>query len=68
MGFFKALLITLTEGSENYMRRHKELYPEQYSQQPTKDKEQSTDDSSEVDALMTLPESDILLPPDSEEF
>ena len=65
MGFLKALLISLTEGSESYIKRH----PEIYSQQPkTETTDRERDDESEGDALMTLPESDILLPPDSEEF
>ncbi|MCW4047581.1 MAG: hypothetical protein NWE99_08495 [Candidatus Bathyarchaeota archaeon] len=47
------------------MRRHKDLYPEINSQQPP---ETLDDDISEGDGLMTLEESDILLPPDNPEF
>ncbi len=65
MGFLKALLITLTEGSESYIKRHPEIYSQQ-SKQPTE--ETLDDDLSDGDGLMTLEESDILLPPDNPEF
>ncbi len=61
--FLKALLITLTEGSESYIKRH----PEIYNQQSEQSIEANLDDTDEGDGLMTLEESDILLPPDNPE-
>lgn len=58
MGFLKALLIALTEGSESYLKRHPEIYNQQL-EQPAEDKENLDldDTEGELDLTMTTEES-----------
>jgi hypothetical protein len=55
MGFLKALMISITEGSASYIKRHPELYNKEQIQQ-AENKENLDDTESELDLTMTTEE------------